>query len=347
VKNLVGNTAYVASRAKSRRKKLADLARMRQLINQSTDQLTASVSNMGYADEVNLYAGKLSGADLVEAALTHNLEAELSNILKMCNGKIKDIVEIYTSRFEYQNAKVVLRSVMNEVSLEKVSNSILPDLNEINTPWLKIIETSDDIRSAALQMRRKPFGSDLNALPEDSKLSDYEDALDRHYFKSALKTLKANNPATRYLKDYLSLEIDHRNIMNILESDSIGISSEETSQLLIPGGKMLPNRSFSSIAAGGRSAMMDILRTSSKFDMAHFEVLLQEVANSNSLDAIVTWFKEREYKFMKKMSYLHPISALPIVYYVAMKVQEVADLRIIVRGRFAGLAPEVLEAHIL
>ena len=344
---MVGNTAYVASRAKSRRKKLADLARMRQLINQSTDQLTASVSSMGYADEVNLYAGKLTGADLVEAALTHNLEAELLDILKMCNGKIRDIVEIYTSRFEYQNAKVVLRSVVNEVSMEKVSNSILPDLNEINTPWLKIIETADDLRSAALQMRRKPFGSDLKALPEDARLSEYEDALDRHYFKSALKSLKANNPATRYLKDYLAMEIDHRNMLNILESDSIGISSEETSKLLIPGGKILPSRSFSTIAAGGNSALTDILRTSARFDMAHFETLLDEVVKSRSLDSIVTWFKEREYKFMKKMSYLHPISALPIVYYVAMKVQEVADLRIIVRGRFAGLPAEVLEAHIL
>ena len=344
---MVGNTAYVASRAKSRRKKLADLARMRQLINQSTDQLTASVSSMGYADEVNLYAGKLTGADLVEAALTHNLEAELLDILKMCNGKIRDIVEIYTSRFEYQNAKVVLRSVVNEVSIEKVSNSILPDLNEMNTPWLKIIETADDLRSAALQMRRKPFGSDLKALPEDARLSEYEDALDRHYFKSALKSLKANNPATRYLKDYLAMEIDHRNMLNILESDSIGISSEETSKLLIPGGKILPSRSFSTIAAGGKSALTDILRTSARFDMAHFETLLDEVVKSRSLDSIVTWFKEREYKFMKKMSYLHPISALPIVYYVAMKVQEVADLRIIVRGRFAGLPAEVLEAHIL
>ena len=274
---MVGNTAYVASRAKSRRKKLADLARMRQLINQSTDQLTASVSSMGYADEVNLYAGKLTGADLVEAALTHNLEAELLDILKMCNGKIRDIVEIYTSRFEYQNAKVVLRSVVNEVSMEKVSNSILPDLNEINTPWLKIIETADDLRSAALQMRRKPFGSDLKALPEDARLSEYEDALDRHYFKSALKSLKANNPATRYLKDYLAMEIDHRNMLNILESDSIGISSEETSKLLIPGGKILPSRSFSTIAAGGKSALTDILRTSARFDMAHFEMLLDEV----------------------------------------------------------------------
>ena len=149
---LAGNTAYVASRAKSRRKKLADLARMRQLINQSTDQLTASVSSMGYADEVNLYAGKLSGADLVEAALTHNLEAELSDILKMCNGKIREIVEIYTSRFEYQNAKVVLRSVVNDVEIGKVANSILPDLNEINTPWLKIIETADDLRLSLIHI---------------------------------------------------------------------------------------------------------------------------------------------------------------------------------------------------
>ena len=170
---------------------------------------------------------------------------------------------------------------------------------------------------------------------------------DRHYFKSALKSLKANNPATRYLKDYLAMEIDHRNMLNILESDSIGISSEETSKLLIPGGKILPSRSFSTIAAGGKSALTDILRTSARFDMAHFETLLDEVVKSRSLDSIVTWFKEREYKFMKKMSYLHPISALPIVYYVAMKVQEVADLRIIVRGRFAGLPAEVLEAHIL
>jgi len=143
------------------------------------------------------------------------------------------------------------------------------------------------------------------------------------------------------------MEIDHRNMLNILEANSIGISSEETSKLLIPGGKILPSRSFSTIAAGGKSALLDILRSSARFDMAHFEMLLEEVAKSRSLDSIVTWFKEREYKFMKKMSYLHPISALPIVYYVAMKVQEVADLRIIVRGRFAGLPAEVLEAHIL
>ncbi len=344
---MIGNTAYVASRAKSRRKKLADLARMRQLIHQSPDQLTVAVSNIGYAEEINLYASKFSGGDLVEAALTHNLEVELSDIVSMCNGKIKSMVEVYTSRFEYQNAKVVLRAVMNDVELEKVAHSILPELNDINTPWLKIIENADDLRSAVTQMRRKSFGQSLISLPEDSRLSDYEDALDRHYFSNATKQLSSPKPASHYLRNYLSLEIDHRNILNILESDSMGIGFEEISTLLLPGGRLLPPSSFSSIAAGGKDSMMDVLRASSRFDMSEFEQLLQESVQVRSLDPIVTWFKKQEHEFMQKMSYLHPVSALPIVHYISMKVQEVADLRIIVRGRLAGLPEDVLEAHIL
>tara|TARA_A100001234_G_scaffold196701_1_gene186348 strand:- start:503 stop:1540 length:1038 start_codon:yes stop_codon:yes gene_type:complete len=344
---MFGNTAYVASRAKSRRKKLADLARMRQLIHQSPDQLTVAVSNIGYAEEINLYASKFSGGDLVEAALTHNLEVELNDIVSMCNGKIKSMVEVYTSRFEYQNAKVVLRAVMNNVELDKVAHSILPELNDINTPWLKIIENSDDLRSAVTQMRRKPFGQSLMSLPEESRLSDYEDALDRHYFSNATKQLSSPKPASRYLRNYLSLEIDHRNILNILESDSMGIGFDDISAILLPGGKLLPPSSFSSIAAGGKDSMMDILRSSSRFDISEFENLLQESTNVRSLDPIITWFKKQEHEYMQKMSYLYPVSALPIVHYISMKVQEVADLRIIVRGRLAGLPEDVLEAHIL
>ncbi len=74
---MLGNTPYVAARAKSRRQKLADRARLRQLINQSPEQMTVAVGDMGYRAEMDLYAGKYSGGDLVEAALTHNLELSL------------------------------------------------------------------------------------------------------------------------------------------------------------------------------------------------------------------------------------------------------------------------------
>jgi vacuolar-type H+-ATPase subunit C/Vma6 len=116
---------------------------------------------------------------------------------------------------------------------------------------------------------------------------------------------------------------------------------------LIPGGRLLPKRSFSTIASGGRNAMLDLLRAGDRFDMSAFEVVLEESESTRSLDPVITWMKAREYAMMQRMSYLHPVSALPIIHYVAMKVQEVNDLRLIVRGRLAGLSAEVLEAHVL
>ena len=342
-----GNVPYVASRAKARRQALMDKARLRQLINQSPDQLTNTVAESGYQNEINLYASRYTGGDLVEAALTHNLENELDNMLSHCRGKVRKVVEIYSSRYEYQNAKAVLRAVANGIEAEKLSKDILPDLNEINTPWIKILESSDDLRSAAQQMRRKSFGPALTNLPEDARLAHYEDALDRHYFSASLKALGYSGNDSRYLRNVLATEIDHRNILNVLEASAFGIEGNALFEELIPGGKLMPQRSLSSIANGGRSAMMDVLRSNPKFDIAGFEEALATAEKERSLDAVVTWLHAREYAQMQKMSYLHPVSALPIVYYIAMKVKEVTDLRMIVRGRFAGLPPEILEAHIL
>ena len=100
---MLGNTPYVVSRAKARRQKLADRARLRQLINQSVDQLTVAVGDLGYRTEIDLYAGKLAGGDLVEAALTHNLESELTQMVNMTNKSIRPLIEIYTSRFDTQS----------------------------------------------------------------------------------------------------------------------------------------------------------------------------------------------------------------------------------------------------
>jgi len=92
---MTGNTPYVAARAKARRQKLADRARLRQLISQSPDQLTVAIGDIGYRSEMDMYAGRLSGGDLVEAALAHNLEHELEAMVNLCSGKIRSIVDLH------------------------------------------------------------------------------------------------------------------------------------------------------------------------------------------------------------------------------------------------------------
>ena len=188
----------------------------------------------------------------------------------------------------------------------------------------------------------------LAKVPENGSLADYEDALDRHYYAAAQRALLQSKGApARFLSRLFAAEIDHKNIVNILEASAVGISNDQLVSLLIPGGRLIPKRAFSTIATSGRNGMMDLLRAGDKFDMAGFETVLAEAEAGRSLDAVITWMKAREYEMMQRMSYLHPVSALPIIHYVAMKVQEVMDLRLIVRGRLAGLSSEILEAHVL
>ena len=89
------NVYNASARAKARKASLIDQTRMRQLVQQGTDSIGASIGEMGYRTEMDLYASKMSGADAVEAALFHNLDNDLAEVLRFCQGKLKSIVAIY------------------------------------------------------------------------------------------------------------------------------------------------------------------------------------------------------------------------------------------------------------
>ena len=136
------NPSTAAARAKARKSNLIDRTRLRQLIQQSPDQLATSVADSGYRSEIDIYAAKHSGSDLIELALTQNLENELVSVLKVCTGKLKEQVRIYAERFTYQNAKTVLRAISTKADLEEVAHAVLPEENVCNTSWLNIISNS-------------------------------------------------------------------------------------------------------------------------------------------------------------------------------------------------------------
>ena len=121
-----------------------------------------------------------------------------------------------------------------------------------------------------------------------------------------------------------------------MEASAVGIDNERLVSLLIPGGRLVPKRAFSSIATGGRSAMLDLLRSANKFDYASFESALEEAEATRSLDSVVTWMNAREHDMMQRMSYLHPVSPP----HHLLRRDEGSSFRPAthVRGRLAGLS---------
>ena len=88
---------------------------------------------------------------------------------------------------------------------------------------------------------------------------------------------------------------------------------------------------------------MDALRRAPSFDDTGFEEALQE--SSISLDPVVSLLQEQRNSMMRRFSYLNPLSAFPVIHYIESKVLEVQNIRLLVRGKAAGLSDEVIEAH--
>ena len=262
-----------------------------------------------------------------------------------CQGRLKRIVSVFVLRFSYSNAKAVLRAVNGGVSVESLANSVLPDENEINVNWLEIARQSDTLSDAAAAMRGTPWGSAISDLDADTRLQEYEDALDRHYYNEAISALRTSGQSHSLLLGYLRTEIDHRNIVNLLRALRQDLSAEQRAGLILEGGRALKGNLLRSAAqADTEDALMEVLRRSS-METAALEEALKESHKQGGFDPVVSYLGSERRANMRRMSHLNPLSAYPLIYYLESKVLEVQNRRLLVRGKAVGLSDDVIEAH--
>ena len=114
---------------------------------------------------MDLYSSRMSGADAVEAALFHNLDNDLAEVMKFCQGHLRDLVAIYVERFDYEKAKTVLRAVNGGASDEMIEAQILPSENPRNAVWLNIIRNTEGLEEAVEAM----IGTPVQFIPEAGK----------------------------------------------------------------------------------------------------------------------------------------------------------------------------------
>lgn len=341
------NWANASARGKARKAGLIDPTRLRQLLQQSPDSIASSIAEFGYRAELDLYADKLSGVDLVETALNHNMDRDLAQVLGFCQGHLKNLVSIYVERFTYQKVKTALRAIRSGVSLEEVASHVLPEQNEVNAPWLELVNTCDTLQDAASALEGTQFGRALLELDGSDDLMAYEDALDRHYYASSTKKLREGTTRHPMLLRYLRTEIDHRNVINLFRALRQGLSAEQRNELMLSGGKSITSTFLRQAAeADSEEALLEILRRAPGFDDTGFDEALIAYKEKGTLDPIVNILSSQRLNLLSRMNMLNPLSAFPLIYYIESKVLEVQNLRLLVRGKAAGLSDEIIEAHL-
>ena len=117
-------------------------------------------------------------------------------------------------------------------------------------------------------------------------------------------------------------------------------------KIIIPGGRSVSKDTLASMTKEGTmiGAIEVLMKKSNGFDA---KGLLEsvEASEGSTLDPVIQLLVKKRDALLYSMSHRSPVSVLPVVHYIESKTHEVQNLRLLVRGKAAGLSNEVIKEH--
>lgn len=343
------NYPYVVARVQAKRSNLLREQEIEQLTKLDVAEITRSIEEGAYKKEIDELAGRFSGLDLVEAALTINEERVYHQLRQMLAGSGKALLEAFLARNLVEDIKTVLRGTHGGASREEMLKELL--LEDLDTYQIFEPLTSETITTLPQVLAKlaenpgpcAPWLPALRKIPEDAGLSDYEDALDHVYYAWLLETVaQFGGKGSKFLGEFVAREIDAKNLQNAARWVLVG-QGLDFEQYIIPGGRLLK--------------ATQVLELAKSEDLAAFEALLrdyglraeplfeglQKAQAEGRLAAFVAALHRWHLADLDGLAHRHPMSILPILNYAVQKQVEVRRLRALVRGKAAGLGEDRLK----
>lgn len=197
---------YTNTRVRVMKSKLLKKEDFEKLMKMTVDEIARFLQESDYRKEIDEFALKYSGINLLEYALSKNLANSFRRIQKFSLRQSQSNIDNYLKKWDVWNLKTILRGKQSKASEEEILSTLVV-AGTLGEEFLKkAIESSDSVDSAIEQFRRTEY---YPLLKEHSKnLTELEDALDRHYYKYAIENFPED------LKKYIMTQITMLNILN-------------------------------------------------------------------------------------------------------------------------------------
>lgn len=346
------NYPYAVARVQAKRSKLIPPSEYEKLLKMDVAEITRYIEESAYKAEVDELAGRFTGLDLLEAALTLNLERTNESIRGMVAGGAGVVVAMFLDRSNYANLKTVLRGKQANASRDELLRELLignPATYELFAPLIadevktlpEVLVKLDSAGGAATT-----WAAILRKVPAGSPLPHYEDALDKAYYSRLLTTLEeSREKGAKDLLEFVRREVDTRNLLNAAR----WVAAKETgdfSQFVIPGGKALKVAEVIRLAGSKDLTAFGEALADSKI-YGHVKDGLEATRASGRLGSFQAAVWRHHLADLDHLSHSHPLSLIPILIFLIRKQREVAILRAVARGKAAGLSENRLKELVL
>jgi len=323
----------------------------------SVQGLIAALTKTVYQKSIEAALTRATGMQCIDEALRNDLVNTVGKIKGFYKESAGKLVMILLRIYDIHNLKALLRGLSKNVPADDILRVLLP-VGELNVNILRELTQLNNPREAIdlLASMGLAFAQPLlNARAEIPGLETFEMelALDKWYYAEARQTLRSEIGMEDPLSYALALDADLANVLTVLrfaldprERDHLRdrLGTDEIKHLFIGPGhipyELLANACRQDTVASAIETLSGI------FFGPVLHTGLEVYAQTNRLSDIEKRLRHDRLQWMAGQIIKDPLGIGVVLGYVALKVNEVNNLRWITQGLSLGLKAEAIRAEL-
>lgn len=318
---------FLSAMLKARETSILSRERMDRMLSAPTYEEAAKLLvDCGYED--------MSAMDAkgIDAALSRRRRDVFSEVYRFVPQK--ELVDVFRLKYDYHNAKVLIKAEGAGVRGEHL-------LSESGRTELKAMADAyheDDYRFVPMALG-KAMQEAKSVLNRTGNPQSADFAMDRAYFAEMSEMAKILD--SRFLREYVRLQIDVANLRSAVRTMRMGRDQDFLLTALIPGGGADTARVALTTTTGGEGYV-------SVFNDAYLKTaaaLGAEAVKGGSMTKFELACDNAVNAFLGSAK-LKCFGVEPVVEYLALIEAEITAVRMILTGRLAGIAPEVIRERL-
>lgn len=291
----------------------------------SFDEAAKLLTDCGYKDMSGMNAKE------VDMTLNERRAAEFAELARMAPNAL--LVDVFRMKYDYHNAKTIIKSEAEGIErpdLMSDSGRLSPQTLTEAFREEKYLGIPTLLADAMITAK--------NTLARSGNPQQADFILDRAYFEELFRD--AEKLDSKFLSGYARTMIDSANLRSAVRTLRMHKDADFLRTALIPGGSVSPERLVMSSVSGEGLAVLfasTILETAASLGaaaasggtMTKFELECDNAVTAYLTNARLIAFGEE-----------------PVIAYLAALEGEITTIRMILTGRLAGIAPDVIRERL-
>ena len=315
----------ISAMLRSREPKLLSREKAERMLDAATFEDAAKLlTDSGYEDMSQM------NSEEIEESLAKRRSQIYKELGRFCPDS--RLVDIFKLRYDYHNAKVILKAE----AMGQDPKRLLSDSGRI--PGEKLLEIyNEDKRVLLPEALAAAMEEAKGVLARTGNPQQADFVLDKAYF-AELQSLAAAVDSP-FIKGYAALLIDSGNLRSLVRTLRMGKSQDFLSEVLVPGGNVGVER----LAAAGDKDSLAALYIHTPLEKAG--ALGAECLSGGSMTAFELACDNGVNAYLRGAK-LISYGAEPVLAYMAALESEITAIRMILTGRLAGIAPQVIRERL-